>query len=166
MQRREPTSMLNDTQNVALAAELNHLLWTNDPPEITPDVAACLRDDPGMEFSGVNMQCAAHSVVCAGLMLRLSEKVTTRGGSALVVYPEQKQFEKPFVVMKHWWISNSLGLCDFSLNLGSYSAHKPIIYRNRNVADLRRRISFRDDFRQAMSEAEESHAARIHGVFY
>lgn len=109
-------SSLQDAQVVALAAELNHLLWTDEPPKITPDVAKVMETDPTFNLSRVNMNCVAHAAVCAGLMLRMGETVTNRCGSALVVYPEQGQFEKPHWVMKHWWMTTSAGLCDLSLN--------------------------------------------------
>jgi hypothetical protein len=158
--------MLSDSQVLTLATELNHLLWSDDPPQMTPDVAEVMRNDPMFELSRVNMHCVAHSAVCAGLMLRMGETVTTRCGSALVVYPEQKQFEKPHFVMKHWWMTTSTGLCDFSLNLNGCSAHRPVIYANRNVADPCWKVSFKHDFRRSMEEAEKCHTAKVCGVFY
>ena len=50
---------LDDSQIIALAAELNHLLWTDDPPEVTPDIAKVMRDDPMMELSRLNMHGAS-----------------------------------------------------------------------------------------------------------
>ena len=157
---------LSDSQVIALASELNHLLWTDDAPEVAPDIAKVMRDDPMMELSRLNMHCQAHSAVCAGLMLRRGDTVTTRGGSALVVFPEQRQFDKPHFVMKHWWISTSAGLCDLSLNLTEFSKHKAVIFGNKNVADPNWRVAFKDEFKRTFEDAAKSHAAGICGVFY
>jgi hypothetical protein len=158
--------MLTDSQVLMLARELNHLLWTDDAPIIPSDVATIICHDPGVEISRKNMQCVAHTVVCAGLLLRCGESVSTRAGSALVVFPEQRRDEKPHFVMKHWWFTTSSGLCDLSLNLSDFSAHKPAIFANRNITDPSWRVSFKDDFRRAMEEAEKCHAAQNCGVFY
>ena len=166
MQTTLPGAKLDDLQVIALASELNHLLWTDEPPEMTPDIARVMRDDPTMELSRLNMHCQAHSAVCAGLMLRRGDTVTTRGGSALIVFPEQRQFDKPHFVMKHWWISTSAGLCDLSLNLTEFSKHKAIIFGNKNVADPNWRVAFKDDFKRTFEDAAKSHASGTCGVFY
>jgi hypothetical protein len=158
--------VLTYAQVLALADELNHLLWTDDPPQITPDIAAIIRDDPNFQFSRLNMNCQAHSAVCAALMLRMGERVMTRAGSALVVYPEQREFEKPHFVMKHWWMSTASGVCDFSLNLTEFSAHRAVIFANRNVAAPSWEVSCKQDFRRAMEEARKCQAAKQCGVFY
>ena len=92
------------------------------------------------------MHCVAHAIVCAGLMLRRGEKVATRAGSALVVYPEQTKYEKPHFVLKHWWITTSNGVCDFSLNLEGLSKHKPVIFRNTNLASPTWKVAFNERF--------------------
>jgi hypothetical protein len=159
-------SVLDGQQVVILARELNHLLWTEDAPEIPAEVAAATISEPHLEILGTNMQCVAHAVVCAGIFLRQGEKVVTRGGSALVVYPELDASEEPHFVMKHWWITTSAGLCDLSLNLKGLSSHKPVVFANRNVADNRWKVSFTHDFSRALRDARNCHAAKGFGVFY
>lgn len=153
-------------QVLSLARELNHLLWTEDPPDVPKEVATAAATHPDFEILGTNMECVAHAMVCAGIFLRKGEKVVTRGGSALVVYPEQLASEEAHFVMKHWWITTSAGLCDLSLNLKGFSAHKPVIFANRNIADERWAVSFTHDFSRALKEARSCQAAKGFGVFY
>jgi hypothetical protein len=77
-------SYLSPEQVIHVASELNHLLWTNDPPPIPDEVAHFEYDVPP-----INMQCTSHSIVCAMLLSRRGAEVTSRGGSACVV--EQKR---------------------------------------------------------------------------
>ncbi len=66
--------MFTDLQILNLASELNHILWTNDTPKV-PEKAMEALAHAAMEVSTTerNMQCAAHMVVCGGLMNRLAE---------------------------------------------------------------------------------------------
>jgi len=112
------------------------------------------------------MQCTSHALVCAALLFRQGDNVTTRAGSALVVYPNDPKTDKPHLILKHWWITASNGLCDLSLSLAGLSAHKPVIFRNMNLTDPSWRIVFKDDFRTVVAEASKSLAAGVCGVFY
>lgn len=155
--------MLSDYTAIALSKELNLLLWTND----TPILDASIREMGGeITQPNGNMQCAAHALICAAIVLENAEQITTRGGSVLIVYPEQSKHDSPFAIMKHWWIANSEGLIDFSLNLAGLSVHKPIIFQNRNVADLSWKIVFKDDFARIVDSARKCHAVGKCGVFY
>ena len=159
--------MLTDSQVLALCSELNHLLWTDDSPELDPTVLETIRKEkiPFIQPKG-NMQCSLHAAICAGLMWRQGEKVTTRGGSVLIVYPEQHKHDSPHFITKHWWITTSNGLFDLSLNLRGFSDHKPIVFRNINLADPSWQIVFKDDFRQIVGASAKSQATGIFGVFY
>ena len=92
--------------------------------------------------------------------------MTTRAGSALVVYPEQPKHERPYFVAKHWWITILNGLCDLSLNLEGVSKHKPVIFRNANLADPNWKIVFDDDFKRIFDRSLKCRAAGMCGVLY
>ena len=155
---------LSDSQVIVLAAELNHILWTTDTPQLDPEIAVTCGAD--VQLIGGNFQCVAHSVVCAALLLRRGENVITRAGSALVVYPEQRRSERPHFIAKHWWITTSEGLCDLSLNLEGLSAHKPIIFGNRNLSDSKWKVVFKHDFKSLLDSAAKSQTEDVCGVFY
>jgi hypothetical protein len=112
------------------------------------------------------MRCTCHAVVCAGLLLRRGEQVTTRGGSALVVYPEQPPNEKAYFIAKHWWITTPEGLCDLSLDLRPLSNHKPVVFRNANLVDRSWKVVFKDDFQRIIKDSVACRAAGMCGVFY
>lgn len=159
--------MLSDLTAIVFSKELNSLLWTTDTPVVDGSVIAAIQETGGeITQPNGNMQCAAHALICAALVLGHEEQITTRGGSVLVVYPEQSKLDRPFAIMKHWWIVSAAGLCDFSLNLAGLSAHKPIIFQNRNVADLTWQIVFKDDFARIIDAASKCHATGKCGVFY
>ena len=158
--------MLDSAQIFALTRELNHVLWTGEKPEVPKEVQSAVAANPQFELLGTNMQCVAHSVVCAAIFVRRGYTVVTRGGSALVVYPEQLPSDEAHFVVKHWWITTTSGLCDLSLNLRGFSSHKPVIFGNRNLTDPKWRVSFTHDFRRTVREARECHAANECGVFY
>jgi hypothetical protein len=156
----------SNSEITAITAELNHLLWSDEPTNPTETVKAAIAQLPNADLLPTNMNCATHAVVCCGLMLRRGEDVATRAGSALIVYPEQQQFDEPHWVMKHYWITTSQGLCDLSLNLFGFSKHKPIIFENKNIADPNWKVIFKDDFKATLDAARKSHVARVYGVFY
>jgi hypothetical protein len=161
------TRVLTDAQVLALCSELNHILWTEDTPVLGSEISRPFsQHEKFVHQPKGNMQCGAHTVVCAGLMLRQGESVTTRSGSALVVYPEQQKQEKPLFIAKHWWMTISSGLFDLSLNLSGISNHKPIIFRNANLADPHWKVVFKDDFAHILDDALKYHAVRTCGVFY
>ncbi len=159
--------MLSAPTAIALSKELNSLLWTNDTPTLDGSVIASIQERGGeITQPNGNMQCAAHALICAALALGHEEQITTRGGSVLIVYPEQSKLDPHFTIMRHWWIASSAGLIDFSLNLAGLSAHKPIVFQNRNVADLTWQIAFKDDFARIYDSARKCNAANKCGVFY
>jgi hypothetical protein len=157
---------LQDSQIIELAAELNSILWTPDSPRLDSRLAPAFRGVDEIQLIGGNMQCTAHSYVCAGIFLRRGEGVTTRSGSALIVYPEQSRTDRPHFIVKHWWITTPSGLCDLSLNLKGLSQHKPVVFENRNVADSKWRVVFKHDFQSLLNSADESQAENVSGVFY
>ena len=157
--------MLSDSQIKALAAEMNHLLWVDEPPQATPDTEL-LKQIPGFTLLPTNMNCHAHMAVCCGLMLRREEKVEQRGGSALVVFPEQAQLEDAHFVAKHYWVTTPKGVCDLSLNPAGYSKHKPIVFENRNIPDPSWKVVCEDDFKTILDASRKTHASRVCGVFY
>ena len=67
--------MLESAQIFALAKELNHLLWTDDKPEVPKEVENAVAVIPQFELIGTNMQCVAHSVVCAAIFARRGDTV-------------------------------------------------------------------------------------------
>jgi hypothetical protein len=159
--------MLSDENAIALSTELNSLLWTEDTPPVDGSTIDAIQETGGKITQPCgNMQCTAHSLICAALALEYEEQITTRGGSVLVVYPEQLKSDPPFAIMKHWWIVNSSGLLDLSLNLAVPSAHKPIIFQNRNVADPTWKIVFKDNFPQIFDAARKCQLSGKYGVFY
>jgi len=159
--------VLSDLNAIALSQELNSLLWTTDTPVVDGSVIAAIQGTGGeITQPNGNMQCVAHSCICAALVLEHEEQVTTRGGSVLVVYPEQSMSDGPLAIMRHWWVVGNTGLFDVSLNLAGLSVHKPIIFKNRNVADPTWQVVFKDDFARIVDAAKRCHAARKCGVFY
>lgn len=159
--------MLTDTQSLILCSELNRLLWTKDAPAPSPNMVSAL-ELTGAEVSLAkgNMQCVAHAMVCAGIALMNGETVKIRGGSAIVVYPELTKDSDPHWIAKHWWISTNQGLCDLSLRVDGLSKHKPVIYRNRNLADPKWQVVFKDNFGQIVAAARKCHESGDCGVFY
>lgn len=111
-----------------VAAELNHLLWTEDTPDISdmvPEHIAKHADVPAG-----NMQCKAHSFICGAIFARRGATVTTRGGIAWAVGPDKPA---PFTVARHWWIATEHGLIDLSIRLFDFAKSRPIVFEN---ADL------------------------------
>ncbi len=153
--------MFTDSQILALTRELNHLLWTPDTPQ--PGLADGF---DRVDLVGGNMHCVDHALVCAALLARKGATVTTRAGRALIAYPELRANYRPHLVAKHWWLTTTEGLCDLSLNLSPISAHKPIIYRNTNLAAPNWAIEFKHDYSQAIKAADKLQNDRLCGVVY
>jgi hypothetical protein len=159
--------VFTEAQVLALCSELNHILWTEDTPDFGTEISKSFPQGEKFVYQPKgNMQCCAHACVCAGLMWRQGEKVTTRAGSALVVFPEQRKHDSPFFIAKHWWITTSNGLLDLSLNLSGISIHKPIIFHNKNLADPNWRVAFKDDFARIFGDSSKCRAEGNCGVFY
>ena len=159
--------VFTEAQALALCPELNHILWTEDTPDLGAEISESFGQVKNFVYQPKgNMQCCAHACVCAGLMWRQGEKVTTRAGSALIVFPEQRKHDRPYFIAKHWWITTSSGLLDLSLNLSGISIHKPIIFHNKNLADSNWKVVFKDDFAQIFDDSSKCRTEGNNGVFY
>jgi hypothetical protein len=133
--------MFSDPQIVALASELNHLLWTTRTPEELEQIEK--RD--GLDRSLLpnrDLQCGAHADVCAAIMHRAGERVVARAGYAYAINPKEAE---PFNILRHYWSTTSTGLMDLSLDLAPLTDCNPVIYRNINLIDRSWKVVFKHD---------------------
>jgi hypothetical protein len=155
---------LTDKEVLTLSEEVNHLLWTNDRPELPPDFQKLMEDaQTEILVPDKNMQCAAHAVVCAALMCQHNRQVVTRAGSAYIVDPKQPE---PFGILRHYWITTADGLMDLSLHAPGFGNCRPVIYRNRNVVDLNWSVSNKDNRERTAAELERYRSSRAYGIVY
>lgn len=156
--------MIPVSQIMELCKALNSILWTVDEPA---QQAASLSEYSGLEVEmrRQNFQCTAHAMICAALLCKRGEDVVIRGGSAIVVYPEQKD-PNGLVILKHWWITSKTGLCDLSINLEGLSAQKPIVFSNKNISDPTWIVSFGDSWEKIIHASRKCHEAGRSGLFY
>lgn len=159
--------MITEQNAVALAKELNFLLWTVDTTvAVEADLAGVQKTGSETIRKKANMQWEAHALICSALVLRSEDQVVRRAGSALVVYPELPRKDRPHLLLSHGWIVANAGLIDVSLNLAPLSSHKPIVFENKNLPDPSWKVVFRDDVAQIFEAATKSHAGGKPGVFY
>jgi hypothetical protein len=152
---------LSKAQAIALASELNHILWTADTPTL-PGYA----EDEILRRQNGNIQCCAHALISAGLMLIHGDKVVTRAGSAIVVYPEENKGVSALFIAQHWWLTTSKGATDLSINLKGLTNSKPIVFENINLMNSDWKIGFKDDFLSVKRDAEKWALDGGCGVFY
>ncbi|HEY3854414.1 MAG TPA: hypothetical protein VGO67_08490 [Verrucomicrobiae bacterium] len=140
--RMKVIGLPTENEMLRLKAELNFLLWTNDPPMVPSHIASSL---PGMEQSKVNIQCAAHTVVVIGLLMRRGFGVTSHRGQAFVVEisPDGNQEnDRLEQILRHFWLTlDKYGLMDLSLR---GEQEHPMIYCNRSVGG-RWQVGFGDE---------------------
>jgi len=154
--------MFSDPQIVALASELNHLLWTTRTPEEFEQV----EKKDGLDRSSIpdrNMQCAAHAGVCAALMHEAGERVVARAGYAYAINPKEPE---PFNILRHYWITISTGLMDLSLDLAPLVRCNPVIYRNTNLTDQSWKVVFKHDLSCLKKEIQRLHSSTECGILY
>jgi hypothetical protein len=152
----------SESEMFLLKRELNALLWTSDIPEVPENYARQAVIAREAEQTKVNLQCAAHTIVSAGVFLRRGFGVTTRGGQAFVLEtsPDGVQSKDSLnQILRHWWLSlDEHGLVDLSL----HGEHEdPLIYCNGSPQE-RWRVEFSDN----QAPLDGFLKARQRGCFY
>jgi len=95
-----------------LKREMNFLLWTDDPPTMSEDVAMFRNLDLPMKPGCVNMQCLSHAYITAGL-LKDSELRICEGHAFISDGPNNCLHQVPV----HFWIMlGEQGFVDLSLH--------------------------------------------------
>lgn len=145
-----------------LKKELNFLLWTSDVPEVPDGLPSLIRATSAPEPVKINMQCAAHMAVCAGIFARRGFGVTTRSGMAFVLdtCPDHNRDNDLLnQIAKHWWLSlDDQGVVDLSLFSES---ENPLICCNRSVGGR-----WIVDFGENPEKAQRFLKNRQRGCFY
>lgn len=159
------TALPSDDKMLKLKKELNFLLWTNDPPPIPADLPSQFASIDAPQCDGINMQCAAHSLITGALFYRQGFRVIGRGGKAYIFDIEPS----PSItaghineISRHWWVTANDQLVDLSLYADS---EYPLIYRNRSLGD-RWSVKFKDITSDWQTPLVSYQNSRIRAVFY
>jgi hypothetical protein len=119
---------------VRLKAELNFLLWTNDPCPVPENLLANFGAGSPVRQMPVNIQCTAHALITSAVLMRRGCGVTHRGGEAYLITPSpagSAANDRLHKIARHWWVSvEGKGLVDLSLFA---DALPPLIYLNHSV---------------------------------